>query len=78
MKLLTGSHRALHHETSERSLCADIAVGNCANGHCTVRERRNGQSRKGLAVASLLIQRAYPHTRRRTSRPFGLARKSPP
>lgn len=77
MKLLTGSHGALHYETSGRSLCADIAERNCANGQRTARERRIGQSRKVLAVASVLIQRACPGTSRKTSCPFGLARKAP-
>jgi hypothetical protein len=77
MKLLTGAHRMRHNQTSERSLCADVAERNCPHGRCTASERRNWRSPKILGAASLLMQRANPHSSSETACPFGLARKAP-
>ena len=77
MKLLTGAHRTLHNQTSERSVCADVAERNCPHGQCTPSERRNWRSLKILGAASLLMQRVNPNSSSEKACPFGLARKAP-
>jgi hypothetical protein len=77
MKLPNDSHRTLHDQKNERSLCASITERNCTHGQCTASERRNWRARKIVGTGSLLIQRENLGTSGERACPFGLARKAP-
>ena len=77
MKLPNDSHRTLHDQKNERSLCASIAERNCTFGQYTTSERRIWWSLKIVGTASILIAREDPGTNDTRACPSGLARKAP-